>query len=122
MQRRERMTESVDSVARSAAWPGLDAATEQLHDELLARIVAITDIVPASGVTTGPLATHGELVAVASRAVTSLRSRHDPDAAGQLIRGLWPTNTAPHAGHAWWSTPLGRILADHAGFFFPGRW
>jgi len=109
------VNELVDSVARSAAWWGLDAATEQLYDELFARIVAITDIVPSSRTTIGPPATHGELVGVASRAVTSLRSGDDQDAARRLIRGLWPTNTVPPAGHAWWSTPLGRILADHAG-------
>ena len=108
------MSEWVDSVARSAAWLGLDAATEQLHDELLARITTIADLVPSLRATTAPLPLHGELEGVASRAVTSLRSRCDPDAAEQLIRGLWPTNTAPHAGHPWWSTPLGRILADHA--------
>jgi len=104
----------VDTVAGSAQSLDVDPAIEQLYDELFARIVAIADIVPSSRVTIGPLATHRELVAVASQAVTSLRSRCDPDAAEQLIRGLWPTNTAPHAGHPWWSTPLGRILADHA--------
>jgi hypothetical protein len=109
------VTEMVDSMACSAQSLGLDAATEQLYDELFARIVAIADIVPGSRVTIGPLVTHGELVAVASQALTSLLSRHDRDAAEQLIRGLWPTHTAPHAGHAWWSTPLGTILADHAG-------
>lgn len=114
-QRRERVTELVDSVARSAAWRGLDAATEQLYDELFARIAAIADIVPSLRAPIGPLATHGELVGVASRAVTSLRSGHDTDAARRLIRDLWPTNTAPHAGHAWWSTPLGRVLADRVG-------
>jgi hypothetical protein len=109
------VSEMVDTMARSAQSLDLDPATEQLYDELLARIVAIADIVPSSRVTIGPLATHRELVAVASQALTSLRSRHDPDAAQQLIRGLWPTNTAPHAGHSWWSTPLGRILAHQAG-------
>ena len=101
----------VDTMARSAQSLDVDPASEQLYDELLARIVAIADIVPRTRVT---IATHRELVAVASQAVTSLRSRHDPDVAEQLIRGLWPTNTAPHAGHPWWSTPLGRILADPA--------
>jgi hypothetical protein len=109
------MTELVDAVARSDTWRGLDAATEQLYDELLARIAAIADIVPSLRATTRPLPTPGELVGVANRAVTSLRSGHDPDAARRMIGTLWPTNTAPHAGHAWWSTPLGSILADRAG-------
>jgi hypothetical protein len=109
------MTELVDAVARSDAWRDLDAATEQLYDELFARIVAITDFVPSSRVTIGPPPTPGELVGVASRAVTSLRSGHDPDAARRLIGDLWPTHTAPPTGHAWWSTPLGKILADRAG-------
>jgi hypothetical protein len=101
----------VDTMARSAQSLDLDPETEQLYDELLARIVAIADIVPSSRVTIGPLATHRELVVVASQAVTALRCRRDPDAAEQLIRGLWPTHTAPHAAHPWWSTPLGRLLA-----------
>jgi len=109
------VSEMVDTMARSAQSLDLDPATEQLYDELLARIVAIADIVPRSRLTIGPLAIDRELVAVANQAVTSLRSRHDPDAAGQLIRGLWPTYTAPHPGHPWWSTPLGRVLAHEAG-------
>jgi hypothetical protein len=115
------VSEWVDSVARSAAWLGLDAATEQLYDELLARITTIADFVPSLRATTAPRPLHGELEGVASRAVTSLRAGHEPDAAKQLIRDLWPTNTAPHAGHAWWSTPLGRILADRAWVDPPGE-
>ena len=56
----------VDTMARSARSLDLDPATEQLYDELLARIVTIADIVPRSRLTTGPLVTHRELVAVAS--------------------------------------------------------
>ena len=51
------MSEMVDTVARSAQSLDLDLdpASEQLYDELLARIVAIADIVPRSHVT---IATH----------------------------------------------------------------
>jgi hypothetical protein len=104
-------SDALVDVARRTAGPDLDAATEQLYDELFARVAAITEIVPRSLIASGP-ATGPELARVATRSVSSLRAGHGCDAAGQLIRLLWPTNTAPHAGHAWWFTPLRVILAE----------
>jgi anti-anti-sigma factor len=111
-QPRRRVSQLMEPVTEEAASRRLDAASEQLYDELLARIAAITEIVPGVYAKMRPPTIHAELAAVASRTVTSLWSSHDPDATDCLIRVLWPTNTAPHASHAWWSTPLGRILAD----------
>ena len=108
------MTELGRSEAYGTAWRDVDAATEQLYDELFARVVAIVAVVPCLRATTGSVP-ENELVRAAGRVVSALRCDHDPDAARRLIGDLWPTNTPPQAGHAWWSTPLGTILAHRDG-------
>ena len=104
------MTEVGRSEAYGTAWRDVDAATEQLYDELFARVAAISAVVPGLRATTGSVP-ENELVRAAGRVVIALRCDHDPDAARRLIGDLWTTNTPPQAGHAWWSTPLGTILA-----------
>jgi hypothetical protein len=98
----------VGSVGHGARWSSLDGATEQLFDEVLARLAAITDMVPASQL---PSVTRRSVVEASARTVSSLRSDAASVLADQLIRSLWPTSTCPDPGHAWWSTPLGELLA-----------
>ena len=88
----------------------LDAATDQLVDEICQRLTSLYTLLDASVAEDGP--TLHEIRAHASEVVRRLDGPDGRATATLVARILW----APHSGHQapgwWWDTPLGALIHE----------
>ena len=93
----------------SAAVVDLEAATDQLVDEVCARLTALYGLLDISVSETGvPV---DVIRSRATEVVRRLASSQPRVAAGAIARALWPLQTATQVPPNWWDTPLGTVIA-----------
>ena len=104
----------------------LEAATDQLVDEICQRLTSLYTLLDASVADDGP--TLHEIRAHASEVVRRLDGPDGRTTAALVERILW-TPRSGHQAPGWWrDTPLGILIRqastkpnDHAAVGFPGR-
>jgi hypothetical protein len=88
----------------------LEAATDQLVDEICQRLTSLYVLLDTSLATDGPnlhdIRTH------ASEVVRRLRGPSGDVAASLVARILWPPQPGRQVPGRWWGTPLGRLLEE----------
>jgi hypothetical protein len=88
----------------------IEAATDQLVDEICQRLAALYGLVQTSLTETGPPITD-----IRAQAVELTHRLNGPKAKGLaavIARALWPPRAGTQVPRAWWATPLGRLLSN----------
>ena len=86
----------------------LEAATDQLVDEICQRLTSLYTLLDASVAEDGP--TLHEIRAHAGEVVRRLHGPEGPAAATLVARILWTPDSGHRAPGWWWDTPLGALL------------
>lgn len=93
----------------SAVVLDLEAATDQLVDEVCARLTALRGLLGIPIIDTAP-----PVEVIRSRAtevVCGLTSSQPRATAVAIARALWPLQTVTQVPSEWWDTPLGTVIA-----------
>jgi hypothetical protein len=97
------MNRAIDRVADS------EAATDQLVDEICQRLATLFSLVDLSLGEAGPPV--AAIRRCAAELVGRLTGPTSPSVALSIARALWPVASGVHIPPAWWTTPLGALLA-----------
>ena len=88
----------------------LEAATDQLVDEICQRLTSLYALLDTSLADDGP--NLHDIRAHASEVVRRLRGPSGDAAAAHVARILWPPQPGRQVPGRWWDTPLGRLLEE----------
>jgi hypothetical protein len=86
----------------------LEAATDQLVDEICQRLATLYALVDLPMRTTGPPV--DVIRANAAAVISRLAGPQSRPTAVAVARALWPPHLSGHAPPPWWSTPLGALI------------
>ena len=90
----------------------LEAATDQLVDEICQRIASLYALLDTSLADRGPAPENIRIHA--GEHIDRMSGARGPTTAAALARTLWPPRPGEQIPASWWSTPLGRLILTAA--------
>ena len=87
----------------------LEAATDQLVDELCNRLTALYGLLGTTLTETGPAVE--DVRAQATELACRLHGSQSKATAASIARALWSPQLGTQVPRSWWATPLGAVIA-----------
>ena len=87
----------------------LEAATDQLVDELCNRLTALYGLLGTTLTETGPAVE--SVRAQATELACRLHGSQSTATAASIARALWSPQPGTQVPRSWWATPLGAVIA-----------